>query len=108
MKKLNQKQQLIAEKVILTDKINVILETVGEERLYQFIIRDLDHSLNRINDDIEDEQNYADENKTGAYKSAGTEARKRVKYLKTVKKKQLQVTKMFQSFLKMKKKVDSL
>jgi hypothetical protein len=103
-----QKQKLLAEKAILADKVNTILETIGKDRIYQFITDDLDNELEYIDAEIEDEQSYADENKTGAYKSSGTEARKEVKYLKTVKKKQVQVMKMFQDFLAMKKKVDKL
>lgn len=106
--KVSQKQQLINEKNNLSNILDTMLEELGEERIIRFLTEKLDERLESIEEQIEDEQNFADENRTGAYRSAGTEARKVVKYLKTVKKKQLQVMKMFQNFLKMKQKVDKL
>lgn len=106
--KVSQKQQLINEKNNLSNILDTMLEELGEERIIRFLTEKLDERLESIEEQIEDEQNFADENRSGAYRSAGTEARKVVKYLKTVKKKQLQVMKMFQDFLKMKQKVDKL
>lgn len=106
--KVSQKQQLINERNNLSNILDTMLEELGEERIIQFLTDKLDERLEAIEEQIEDEQGFADENKTGAYRSAGTEARKTVKYLKTVKKKQVQVMKMFQDFLTMKKKVDKL
>lgn len=106
--KVSQKQQLINERNNLSNILDTMLEELGEERIIHFLTEKLDERLESIEEQIEDEQSYADENRTGAYRSAGTEARKAVKYLKTVKKKQVQVMKMFQDFLTMKKKVDKL
>ena len=106
--KVSQKQQLINERNSLSDILDTMLEELGEDRIIVFLNNKLEERLESIEEQIEDEQSYADENKTGAYRSAGTEARKAVKYLKTVKKKQLQVMKMFQAFLSMKQKVDKL
>lgn len=106
--KLSQKKQLLIEKNALSDILETMLEEMGEGRITQFMTSKLDERLEEIEGEIENEQTYADENRSGAYKSQGTEARKMVKYLKTVKKKQLQVMKLFQDFLKMKEKVDKL
>lgn len=103
--KVSQKQKLIDERNNLSNILDTMLEEVGEERIIQFLTGKLDENLEAIEERIEDEQNFANENKTGAYRSAGTEARKTVKYLKTVKKKHLQLIKMFQEFLKIKQKV---
>lgn len=107
--KRNQKQKLIAENSALSDKIDSILKEIGIENMYQFIKDDIDENLDHLDGEIEDEQAFAKENPPGStYGSAGTEARKRVKYLRGLKKKHQEVDKMFQRFLKMKKKVDSL
>ena len=106
--KRNQKQKLIAEKAALNDKIDSILEEIGIEKMYEHITDMLDRDIEYTENQIEDEQAFADENRSGAYRSAGTEARKRVKYLKGVLKKNKEVLKMFNDFLKMKEKVDKL
>lgn len=106
--KTSQKQQLINERNHLSNVLDSMLKEIGEERIISFLSEQLDERLESIEESIEDEQTYADENRSGAYRSAGTEARKAVKYLKTVKKKQLQVIKMFNDFLAAKKKVDKL
>lgn len=106
--KLSQKQKMLADKAILQDKINDILSTIGDEQIHQLILDGLEEDIENVDENIEDEQNFANENRTGAYRSAGTEARKMVKYLKGVKKKKQQVLKSFKDFLAQKKKTDNL
>jgi len=106
--KLSQKQTLIADKSLLQSKIDDILKTIGEQQIYQIITDGLEEDIEYIDERIEEENNFANENKTGAYKSAGTEAKRMVKRLKAIKKKKLEVLKSFKSFLSMKQKVDKL
>jgi hypothetical protein len=106
-----QKQKLILEaaKAASDARVNNILKEIGEETIYQFIISALNEELEYIDQEIRDEQNFAKENPPGsAYASAGLEAKKRVKYLKKAKKTHSEVSKLFDSFFKMKKKADSL
>lgn len=105
----NKQQKLLLEKAILEDKLHSILKQIGFERLTEFIQNDLEDDLEYTDAEIQSELNYAQENPPGStYGSAGTEARKLVKHLRIVKKKQQQVLKLFTDFLKLKKKVESL
>lgn len=107
--KLSQKQQLITEKDILNDKINTFIKTIGEQRILDFISDNIDTAIENIDEEIEDELNFARENPPGStYASAGKEAKQMVKQLRIIKKKNQKVKKLFDSFVKMKKKVDAL
>lgn len=107
--KISQKQKLIADKAILEDKINNFIESIGEDKILEFVSDNIDSAIESIDDEIEDNLNFARENPPGStYAGAGREAKSLVKHLRIVKKKHQQVKKMFESFVKMKKKVDAL
>lgn len=85
-----------------------VLHQIGEEKILDFLQASFEEDLYDFERDIEDEQNFANENKTGAYKSAGTEARSRIKYMKKVKKEHQKLLKMFSLLLKQKQKIQKM
>lgn len=106
--KLSQKQQFLNEKNELADKVQDILNSIGEVLIIDYVDDIVSNDIDQVDQEIEEEQHFADNNKAGAYKSAGDDARRRVKYLKNLKKKKQQVQKLFSQFLFLKKKVDKL
>lgn len=87
MKRKTVKERMTAaiqEKAQLQEKI---LNSVGRDNIIAWLQHDILHRFHAIDKEIEGEQNFADENKAGAYRSAGMEARQIVKSLKKRKKK---------------------
>lgn len=106
---VSQKQKLIWESQTNKKKFEEILRLIGEDVILQWELSGLEDDLKLIEEEIQDEKNFAKENPPGSsYASQGADARKRAKYLDGVKKQKLQLVKLFQQFLKMKNKVDKL
>jgi hypothetical protein len=58
-----------------------VIDNVGSEKTFELILYSLNINLAHLNNDIEDNRCFANENKTGAYKYSGHEALVRVKEL---------------------------
>ncbi len=84
------------------------LKAVGDDKTLQLYLEGLREDLSDYDRDIKDEQLFANENKYGAYQSAGTEARKRIKYMKRVRKEHVKLIKMFEQFIKLKNKLNKM
>lgn len=65
-----------------------------------------EEDLYNIDKDIETEINFAKENPIGStYSSAGSDARKRVKYMKKIRREQVKLIYIFENFIKQEKKI---
>ena len=106
---MNQKEKLKIENEQLSRQRDTLLSVLGEEAVFQFIRNQLQIDIEDTEADLVSEQQFAKENPPGStYGSAGNDARKRVKYLKNVKKQRQQMVKLFDNFIKQKAKVDKL
>jgi regulator of replication initiation timing len=108
MKKPTIKQQLEESNHKIVSIYDHMTSILGEDKTLQLYREQLVNDLNDVDDDIFSEQTFANENKTGAYKSAGNDARRRVKYLKKVRKEHLKLIKMFDTFVKLKNKIKGM
>lgn len=109
MKKPTTKNQLQEA----NDKISRIFydmyRTIGGDKVLAMILAGYEEDLLSLDKDIENEQGFADENPAGStYGSAGSDARRQVKYLKKARLEQVKLIDMFKSFIKQKIKTDKL
>lgn len=104
MANVNNKQKLIAAEHKLSSIFNNVVRSVGIDTSYQLILESLEEELYDLDMDITEEEAFIRENATGAYKSAGTDAKKYLKHLKNLRKEQLKLIKTFEQFVKQHKK----
>ena len=108
MKKITVKQQLKNA----TDSINKLFyqvtEIVGPDKALDLWLAKLNKDLQCLDDQIDDEKAFADENLYGSYQSAGTEACQRIKHYKKIRKEHVKLINMFNQFATQWRKVSKL
>lgn len=108
MKKEPIKQQLIEANHTIWKMFHGMLIAIGGDRVLQYHLETLQNDLCDTDEEIDDQQAYADENKTGAYKSQGKDAIQVVKHLKKIKQEQVKLNKIFISFIAQRAKIIKL
>lgn len=108
MKKLSVKEQLNEANHTISRIFYETYKIIGDVKILELILSVYNEDLYDLDKDIERERNYANENKTGAYISAGKDARVRVKYLQKARKELLTQIKLTNSLIKQKSKTDKM
>jgi hypothetical protein len=103
MKKPPLKHQLQEANNTISRIFYDTLKAIGQDKVLELYLEGLKEDLYDYDKDIEDEQAFANE-----YRSAGTEARKTIKYMKKVRKEHVKLIKMFEQFIKLKNKIDKM
>lgn len=103
------KKATVKERLKTADEmINKIFATLGGEKVLELTLAGIKDDLAYFDTQIADEQNFANENKFGAYKSAGDDARKTVKHMKKVRQEQVKLVKMYEQFIKQRNKIKKM
>ena len=86
---LTLKEQIAQTNLVISH----ILEDISRDEVLQWLLKDSTETLERIDVEIEDEQNYA-KYETNSYRSQKNQARKYVKVLRRVKRNQQKLIKL--------------
>jgi hypothetical protein len=98
-KPLPLKQQLLQANNKLLLIFYEVYKALGEDKPLELILAGYESDLYDLECDIENEEMFAEENRTGTYKSAGTEARKQLKRLSKLHKERTNLINSFKAFI---------
>lgn len=83
-----------------------VVSDIGTKKALELILAGANKELIDLDKSIKNEQTFADENKTGAYRDAGAEARKQIKRLKNIRKEEVKAIKSLEQFINLRNKIE--
>jgi hypothetical protein len=81
-----------------------LFNVLGEDQALTYLISEAERDIKNLDKEIQDETNFANENRTGAYQSAGQEARRTAKHLKKDRLPLVKILKLLKQVEAMRKK----